>query len=84
MSVGTSSGKTGGESRHFTGALIPLPPTFVEGRVLHPTFAGGTRMRERELGRKSGRFTNPFVLTGPVRTFWKKGNPLLLLFLLIY
>jgi outer membrane protein len=30
------------------------------------------------LGRKSGRFTNPFVLTGPVRTFWKKENPLLL------
>ena len=28
------------------------------------------------MGRKSGRFTNPFVLTGPVRTFWKKKNPL--------
>ena len=29
------------------------------------------------MGRKSGRFTNPFVLTGPVRTFWKKESPLL-------
>ena len=28
------------------------------------------------MGRKSGRFTNPFVLTGPVRTFWKKESPL--------
>ena len=27
------------------------------------------------MGRNSGRFTNPFFWTGPVRTFWKKERP---------
>jgi len=61
-------------SKHFTKCtrlyLSDFLPTCGYEQAVHPPY---------QLGRKSGRFTNPFVLTGPVRTFWKKERPLPLL-----